>query len=504
MKKGRTLRYILLYVLVFFLTLSVFSTNWAVNKFAFLSFDETMFQLTSPIKSAESSILTSFLTDSFLFAVICSIIVFFVLCLIINYLSCKKLDFEIKLWRKNLKFSIKTSILKVLLGLIIFLSTIGIVYSCLDRIGFISYIYDQTHESLFIEKNYVDPDKVSLTFPEKKKNLIYIYVESLESTYFSKDLGGETKINVLEPITDITSSNISFSDTDKFGGAMTVPGTTWTTSAMIAQTAGLPLKVSARFVNDNRVSTMMTGTTTLGDILYENGYKQMYMIGSDKDFGNRGVYFEKHGNYEIYDYNTAKEKDKIADDYYVWWGYEDSKLFEYAKEEITDLASGDQPFNFTMLTANTHFTDGYLEANCPTNYGNAYFNSVHCSAGQLEEFITWITKQPFYKDTTIVMTGDHISMQGDLYPEDTKRRIYNLFINSSTKDGKFTNREFCTMDLFPTTLASMGVEIEGDRLGLGTNLFSNKKTLIEKVGYDKFNEEISSYSSYYMKHLLNE
>ena len=48
------------------------------------------------------------------------------------------------------------------------------------------------------------------------------------------------------------------------------------------------------------------------------------------------------------------------------------------------------------------------------------------------------------------------------------------------------------------------VEIEGDRLGLGTNLFSNKKTLIEKVGYDKFNEEISSYSSYYMKHLLNE
>ena len=66
MKKGRTLRYILLYVLVFFLTLSVFSTNWAINKFAFLSFDETMFQLTSPIKSAESSILATLSgTDNF-------------------------------------------------------------------------------------------------------------------------------------------------------------------------------------------------------------------------------------------------------------------------------------------------------------------------------------------------------------------------------------------------------------------------------------------------------
>ena len=38
------------------------------------------------------------------------------------------------------------------------------------------------------------------------------------------------------------------------------------------------------------------------------------------------------------------------------------------------------------------------------------------------------------------------------------------------------------MDNFPTTLAAMGVKIEGDRLGLGTNLFSSQDTLYETYG----------------------
>ena len=53
------------------------------------------------------------------------------------------------------------------------------------------------------------------------------------------------------------------------------------------------------------------------------------------------------------------------------------------------------------------------------------------------------------------------------------------------------------MDLFPTTLAALGCEIEGDRLGLGTNLFSGKKTLAEEMGYDRFDRDISQKSEYY-------
>ena len=43
-----------------------------------------------------------------------------------------------------------------------------------------------------------------------------------------------------------------------------------------------------------------------------------------------------------------------------------------------------------------------------------------------------------------------------------------------------TSRVYSTFDLYPTTLAALGAKIEGDRLALGTNLFSDKMTLIEK------------------------
>ena len=281
-----------------------------------------------------------------------------------------------------------------------------------------------------------------------------------------------------------------------------VPGTTWTTGSTISQTSGLPLKVY--FNLNNRNSNMLDNAYSLGDILKDNGYNQMYMIGSDSKFGNRGTYFKNHGNYQIYDLNTAKEKKKIDKDYHVWWGYEDSKLFEFAKEEINNLAKEDKPFNFTMLTTDTHHVGGYLEKDCKKKYKEKYDNAIYCSASQVKDFVSWIQKQDFYEDTTIVIVGDHISMQPNLYPKDTKRRIYNLFINSSVEEKNTTNRVFNTMDFFPTTIASLGAEIEGDRLGLGTNLYSNKKTLLEEYGYKEYTKEIKKNSKYYKNNFIKQ
>ena len=51
--------------------------------------------------------------------------------------------------------------------------------------------------------------------------------------------------------------------------------------------------------------------------------------------------------------------------------------------------------------------------------------------------------------------------------------------------------------MFPTTLAAMGCTIEGERLGLGTNLFSATPTLIEKRGYVQFWNELAKASDFY-------
>ena len=87
--------------------------------------------------------------------------------------------------------------------------------------------------------------------------------------------------------------------------------------------------------------------------------------------------------------------------------------------------------------------------------------------------------------------------------EDYDRMVYNCILNSPITTDNTKNREYCAVDLFPTTLAALGCTIEGDRLGLGTNLFSNVPTLAEKWGYDRFNSELGKASDYYIAHFHN-
>ena len=58
--------------------------------------------------------------------------------------------------------------------------------------------------------------------------------------------------------------------------------------------------------------------------------------------------------------------------------------------------------------------------------------------------------------------------------------------------------------MYPTTLAAMGIEIEGNRIGLGTNLFSDKKTLAEELSIKYINKEFEKRSNYYNLHLLGD
>lgn len=349
------------------------------------------------------------------------------------------------------------------------------------------------------DKYYVDSSSVDITFPDKKRNLIYIFVESLESSNVSLENGGLFEESVTPKLEQMALDNINFSNNDKIGGAHYSFGTNWTTGAMLAHTSGIPLKVTFDDFYSN--STRFMNVTTMGDILAENGYNNYLLLGSDASFGSRRAYFANH-NYLIYDYVSMIEDGKLDSDYYEWWGYEDSKLFGYAKEILSDIAEDDKPFNFTMLTADTHFTDGYLDKSCESRFDEEYADVFYCSDGMIYEFIEWIKEQDFYNDTTIVIVGDHLTMQDGFYDEDFENRtIYNTFINADALSYENKNREFTSMDMFPTTIASLGANIEGNRLGLGTNLFSSEKTISEIMGIDNFNKELMKWSHYYYNYI---
>ena len=264
--------------------------------------------------------------------------------------------------------------------------------------------------------------------------------------------------------------------------------------AMFAHTSGLPLNVS---IDENNMDTQehfFPGIITLGDILSEEGYSQTLLIGSDATFGGRRLYFTDHGNYDIIDYPYAIENGMIPQDHYVWWGYEDYYLFDFAKEKLEELSDQGNPFNLTMLTVDTHFEDGYLCNKCTDTYGaDQYSNVMACSSRQIGEFIQWIQQQDFYENTTVVLVGDHLTMDADYcedISEEYERKTYVSYINAPVENKTDITREYATLDLFPTTLAALGAEIDGNRLGLGTNLFSSDQTLTERFGIDQMDKEL--------------
>lgn len=452
------------------------SILWVFKTWPKLTMQELMFTIQSPFDGTNKEMIVDYIIS----------------CIPVTIAIFLSVSLILFLFRKKKVYII--SVIIIVAASIIALA--GFIFMAWERLDIGEYAENTGTYSSFIDTNYADPVETQMTFPEQKRNLIYIFLESMETTYADEESGGAFEDNYIPELTELAVENEDFSGEDpKLNGSEALNYTTWTAAALFAQTSGLPLTLPIDGNSMDTQETFLPDMTALGDILEQQGYNQTFMIGSYANFGGRRLYFTDHGNYNIRDYHYFQTNGKFPEDYWVWWGFEDQKLFEYAKEELTELASQDAPFNFTMLTVDTHFEDGYVCELCGDEYGdNQYANVLSCSSRQVSQFVEWIQQQDFYENTTIVISGDHPTMDSDFcedIDENYDRKVYTAYINSSVEpDNPDWRREYSTFDQFPTTLASLGVQIEGNRLGLGTNLFSSEYTLTELYGVDYVNNEL--------------
>ena len=134
---------------------------------------------------------------------------------------------------------------KSIIKLVIYVLISIISIFCVLRILKIDvYIMSQSKETSLFEEYYVDAKDIEITFPEQKRNLIYIYVESLESTNVSNKNGGLVSDSYIPNLEELALKNINFSNNNKIGGALQVNNTDWTMAALIAHTSGIPFKIS--------------------------------------------------------------------------------------------------------------------------------------------------------------------------------------------------------------------------------------------------------------------
>lgn len=496
-KKTKKFNHIFYGIVLILSVALIIITTWAKKRLN-VSLEEVLFTLGTPLKDNGGDVIKDGLLRC-----LPAIILVLVLYIVWAILDIKKSEKIRKFGNKiikNEKFNLRL-IIQNMVSIITLISLVFSIVYFYVQFGVMDYLTLKRMYTEIYDEKYVNPDDVVISKGENgTKNLICIYLESMENMYSSKELGGNQEVNLIPNLTRYAQENISFSNSDKLGGFYGVTATTWTIASLYSTTCGVPLKSVVDESNTER-DTFASGITALGDILEDNGYVQEFLCGSDGTYAGRATYFREHGNYKIFDLFSAREKGYIPEDYYVWWGFEDKYLYDIAKDELTALAQGDKPFNFTMLTVDTHYPDGYVCDLCTEEYDSDVEKVVSCADKQINEFLNWCMEQDFYEDTVIIVMGDHTRMDVQLMDgvEESERTVYNCIINSGIdkENINYNNRVFCAMDMFPTILSAMGFEIEGDRLGLGTNLFSDKTTILEEMGIEAFDQEIKKKSDYY-------
>lgn len=370
----------------------------------------------------------------------------------------------------SFKLSLKNKLILFLGSIAFFVYTFGVV----------EYIYGIGNISEIYEKEYVSPASKA---PEEKRNLIVLYLESLEDNYKNYDGKGT---NLLPNLSKIANENYYFEGFQQlfFSNA--------TISAQVAGTCGLIYKNEFDTKNLSAIiNNVLPQATCYSDILNKENYKTYFVQGTSVDFANTRNFMRQHGFSNLYGSDELDKNSQYRNS--DGWGIKDSVLYEISKRKILELAQEKRPFLVVISTFDTHPPVANLDERCAKKFGDDR-DTIVCADQMAADFITWIQKQDFYRNTTIVAIGDHIQMGGNsIYPDKQKRKIFNVIVNPVS--GLVPQEhEWVTFDLTPTILEAIGYK--SDKFGLGRSLWKEEPTLFEKYG-SSLDIEFQKNSSFY-------
>ena len=467
------------------------SASWMIKKFGNLTYEQIMFHADIPLDT-DVRLIKSYFQNTVIIAVILVTILYF-LTRKVNKKHC------------------------LALASVFFVAAICWTYQKLNIGSLLAERNNFNVTGNFYEEHYVEPKSVSIVAPDKKRNLIMIFAESMESTYANTEYFDD---NIIPNLTALAENNFHFSHNEGLGGFHNIKGAKYTMAAIVAQSCAIPLRLPIQAARFRPKNGFLPGATCLYDVLAKDGYNLVFMQGTLKQSAGMDKFLTTHGNTQIFDWNyyserdhlsvnkVAKQKGKYAS--FFKRAIRDDKLFAYAKEKISEIVAEDKPFAFTLSTLDTHFGTEYFDSkNCVAKYHSEDFSDEHyfknvvsCADSKIADFVEWVKRQPFYENTEIVVVGDHLTMGDVIFSDGMDRTVYNVYINPLNEPdaGITKNRQFTALDTMPTVLESMGYKIDGHKLGLGVSLMSGEKTLLEDgIGIDVLDTELDKQSRIYNK-----
>ncbi|OWV07818.1 hypothetical protein B7992_14130 [Fibrobacter sp. UWH1] len=345
------------------------------------------------------------------------------------------------------------------------------------------------YHSHFFENEYSVVNEENITVPEDKRNLILILMESMEN--WPREL--------IPELYQLAEQNISFSNNGTFSGSFDIAGSINTMSSTISKTTGTPY-IQAKITQDTISWAKMSHIVSIYDVLKKDGYKNIFLQGSNASFARTNVFLENHGIDKLFEKENLLDFVNMAEKFKVFDfnpGFYDQTLYSIA-QNILDTLSSSRPFSLTLSTIDTHYPYGFYDARClekplSDSEEDLFKATLKCASRQIYEFVNWVNQQKFGTNTEIVILGDHLFM-GHLLTQNRTRSWINIFINASKIPNQTKNRLFTSVDFAPTILESLGYSIKNHRYGFGVSLYSQEKTLLEKYGYSSLNSELNSLS----------
>lgn len=429
------------------------------------------------------------------------------LIVIVALLLAKKIKIDQKSYGISNSFAV-TSIGAFLLGLNMFLTESSrprLLRNTFDRSYVVKYlglntytVYDGIKSAQTVEvsrnANSSDLNKI-LTYVkenhapanpryfgiEKNKNVIIIHLESFQQFLINLKVNGKE-------VTPFLNSIYKNKHTLAFSNFYHQVGLGRTSDAENM------LETSTYGIFDGSLFTSLGSENTFQaapQILKQDGYTSAVFHGNVGTFWNRNEVYKNMGYNYFFDKNYFSNQNKDT----IGYGLKDKLLFS---ESIKYLEQMQQPFYAKYITVTNHIPfdmdkedldPSFKTTNTSDQTINNYFQTAHYLDQAIKEFFTYLKKSGIYKNSMIVIYGDHYGLSNSEYQAlapvigeraDTWDNYNNIqmqrvpfMIHSANLKGGIKQEVAGEIDVLPTLLHLLGIHNK-NYVQFGNDLLSPK------------------------------
>lgn len=330
----------------------------------------------------------------------------------------------------------------------------------------------------FTQKYYTAPSKEYFS-KAKNKNVIIIHLESFQQFLIGLKVNGQEVTPFLNSLYK-NKNTISFSNFYHQVGL----GRTSDAENML-ETGTFGISDGSLFSSLGSENTFQAAP----QILRQKGYTSAVFHGNIGTFWNRNEVYKNLGYNYFFDssYFSQNKEDKSG------YGLKDKLLFA---ESIKYLERMQQPFYTKFITVTNHIPfnlddedkDNFKTAQTDDQTVNNYLETAHYLDQSVQEFFTYLKKSGLYKNSMIILYGDHYGLSDSEYTalapllgrkssswneyDDIQEQKVPFMIHMSGLKGKINNEIGGEIDVLPTLLHLLGVNTK-NYIQFGSDLLAS-------------------------------